>query len=70
MRGGGGGGGVNPLRLSRVLNIRNTFTTGGSFAEAQSTLAVQAQKGIFTLNKYQYLYKFYMYVFHRSINLN
>ena len=28
------------------------FTTGGSFAEAQNTLAGQAQKGIFKLNKY------------------
>ena len=28
------------------------FATGGSFAEAQNTLAGQAQKGIFKLNKY------------------
>ena len=32
------------------------FTVGGSFAEAQNTLAGQAQKAIFELNKY--LYKF------------
>ena len=32
------------------------FTTGGSFSEAQSALAGQAQKAIFKLNKY--LYKF------------
>ena len=32
------------------------FTSGGSFSEAQSTLAGQAQKAIFKLNKY--LYKF------------
>ena len=32
------------------------FTSGGSFLETQNTLAGQAQKAIFTLNKY--LYKF------------
>ena len=32
------------------------FTPGGSFSEAQNTLAVQAQKAIFKLIKY--LYKF------------
>ena len=32
------------------------FTVGGSFSEAQNTLAGQAQKAIFQLNKY--LYKF------------
>ena len=32
------------------------FTSGASFAEAQNTLAGQAQKAIFKLN--EYLYKF------------
>ena len=30
------------------------FTTGGAFSEAQNTLAGQAQKAIFKLNKYLY----------------
>ena len=33
-----------------------TFTTGGLFSEAQSTLAGQAHKAIFKLNKYLYKY--------------
>ena len=34
------------------------FTTGGSFSEAQTTLAGQAQKAIFKLNKYLYKFTF------------
>ena len=34
------------------------FTTGGSFSEAQNTLAGQAQKAIFKLNKYLYKFTF------------
>lgn len=34
------------------------FTAGGSFSEAQTTLAGQAQKAIFTLNKYLYKFTF------------
>ena len=41
---------VEIVKSFKYLGI--VFTTGGSFAEAQSTLAGQAQKGIFTLNKY------------------
>ena len=34
------------------------FTVGGSFPEAQNTLAEQAQKAIFKLNKYLYKFTF------------
>ena len=34
------------------------FTTGGSFSEAQTTLAGQAQKAIYKLNKYLYKFTF------------
>ena len=34
------------------------FTVGGSFSEAQKTLAGQAQKAIFKLNKYLYKFTF------------
>ena len=34
------------------------FTVGGSFSEAQNTLAWQAQKAIFKLNKYLYKFTF------------
>ena len=34
------------------------FTTGGLFSEAQNTLAGQAQKAIFKLNKYLYKFTF------------
>ena len=34
------------------------FTAGGSFSEAQSTLAGQAQKAVFKLNKYIYKFTF------------
>ena len=34
------------------------FTTGGPFSEAQNTLAGQAQKAIFKLNKYLYKFMF------------
>ena len=42
---------VNPFNYLGVV-----FTAGGSFSEAQNTLAGQAQKAIFQL--YKYLYKF------------
>ena len=42
---------VNKLRYLGI-----TFTVGGSFSETQITLAGQAQKGIFQLNKYLYKY--------------
>ena len=35
------------------------FTTGGSFSEAQNTLAVQVQKAFFKLNKYLYKFTFH-----------
>ena len=47
---------VEIVKSFKYLGI--VFTTGGSFAEAQSTLAGQAQKGIFTLNKYLYNFTF------------
>ena len=45
---------IEIVRSFKYLGI--VFTTGGSFSEAQTTLAGQAQKAIFKLNKY--LYKF------------
>ena len=44
---------VNKLRYLGI-----TFTVGGSFSEAQITLAGQAQKAIFQLNKYLYKFTF------------
>ena len=49
----------NGQRLEIVKEFKYlglVFTIGGSFADAQNTLAGQAQKAIFKLNKY--LYKF------------
>ena len=49
----------NGQQLEIVKNFKYlgiVFTAGGSFAEAQNSLAGQAQKAIFKLNKY--LYKF------------
>ena len=40
------------IKIFKYLGI--VFTVGGSFAEAQNTLAGQAQKAIFKLNKYLY----------------
>ncbi|MCW4345840.1 MAG: reverse transcriptase family protein [Candidatus Thiodiazotropha endolucinida] len=46
-----------PLEIvSKFKYLGIVFTTGGSFAEAQTTLAGQAQKAIFKMN--QYIYKF------------
>ena len=48
-----------PLEIvssSKYLGI--VFTVGGSFSEAQKTLAGQAQKAIFKLNKYLYKFTF------------
>ena len=45
---------IEIVRSFKYLGI--VFTIGGSFSEAQTTLAGQAQKAIFKLNKY--LYKF------------
>ena len=42
--------------MSKFKYLGIVFTSGGSFAETQSTLAGQAQKAIFKMNKY--LYKF------------
>ena len=38
--------------VSRFKYLGVVFTTGGSFSDAQNTLAGQAQKAIFTLSKY------------------
>ena len=63
-------GGILPRNLSfyydeQQLEIVNkfrylglVFTVGGSFSEAQNTLAGQAQKAIFQLNKYLYKFTF------------
>ena len=63
-------GGLLPRNLSfsyegEVLEIVKSFkylgivfTAGGSFSEAQNTLAGQAQKAIFKLNKYLYKFTF------------
>ena len=41
-----------PLEIvSKFKYLRIVFTTGGSFAETQSTLSGQAQKAIFKMNK-------------------
>ena len=44
------------VRSFKYLGI--VFTVGGSFAEAQHTLAGQAQKAIFQLHKYLYKFTF------------
>ena len=44
---------VNKFRYLGVV-----FTAGGSFSECQNTLAGQAQKAIFQLNKYLYKFTF------------
>ena len=41
---------IEIVKTYKYLGI--VFTTGGSFSEAQNTLAGQAQKAIFKLNKY------------------
>ena len=56
-----------PLEIvSKFKYFGIVFTTGGSFSEAQKTLAGQAQKAIFKMNKYLYKFTFY----HQDINLN
>ena len=40
--------------VSKCVYLWIVFTTGGSFSEAQSTLAGQSFKTIFKLNKYLY----------------
>ena len=47
---------IEIVRSFKYLGI--VFTTGGSFSEAQTTLAGQAQKTIFKLNKYLYKFTF------------
>ena len=42
-----------PLEIvSKFKYLGVVFTAGGSFSEAQNTLAGQAQKAIFKMNKY------------------
>lgn len=48
-----------PLEIVKSFKYLGVvFTSGGSFAEAQNTLAGQAQKAIFKLNKYLYKFTF------------
>ena len=48
-----------PLEIvSKFKYLGIVFTTGGSFSEAQKTLAGQAQKAIFKMNKYLYKFTF------------
>ena len=48
-----------PLEIVKSFKYLGiVFTTGGSFSETQSTLAGQAQKAIFKLNKYMYKFTF------------
>ena len=47
---------IEIVRSFKYLGI--VFTAGGSFSEAQTTLAGQAQKVIFKLNKYLYKFMF------------
>ena len=42
--------------VSKFRYLGIVFTKGGSFSEAQNTLAGQAQKAIFKLNTYLYVY--------------
>ena len=44
--------------VSKFNYLGMVFTTGGSLTEAQTTLAGQAQKAIFKLNKYLYKFTF------------
>ena len=44
--------------VSKFRYLGVVFTAGGSFSEAQNTLAGQAQKAIFQLNKYIYKFTF------------
>lgn len=49
----------SPLEIVKNFKYLGiVFTAGGSFSEAQSTLAGQAQKAIFKLNKYLYKFTF------------
>ena len=48
-----------PLEIvSKFMYLGIVFTTGGSFSEAQKTLAGQAQKAIFKMNKYLHKFTF------------
>ena len=48
-----------PLEIVKCFKYLGVvFTSGASFAEAQTTLAGQAQKAIFKLNKYLYKFTF------------
>ena len=48
-----------PLEIVKSFKYLGiVFTTGGSFSETQTTLAGQAQKAIFKLNKYMYKFTF------------
>ena len=48
-----------PLEIVKSFKYLGVvFSTGGSFSETQSTLAGQAQKAIFKLNKYLYKFTF------------
>ena len=47
---------IEIVKTFKYLGI--VFTTGGSFSKAQNTLAGQAQKAIFKLNKYLYKFTF------------
>ncbi|MCG8034648.1 MAG: endonuclease/exonuclease/phosphatase family protein, partial [Candidatus Thiodiazotropha taylori] len=44
--------------VSKFRYLGIVFTAGGSFSEAQNTLAGQAQKAIFKMNKYLYKFTF------------
>ena len=47
-----------PLEIVKDFKYLGIVFTGGSFSEAQSTLAGQAQKAIFKMNKYLYKFTF------------
>ena len=45
----------NPIEIVKTFKYLGiVFTVGGAFTETQNTLAGQAQKAIFKLNKYLY----------------
>ena len=46
--------------VSKFKYLGIVFTTGGSFSEAQKTLAGQAQKAIFKMNKYLHKFTFFI----------
>ena len=56
---------IDKVKIFSYLGI--VFTSGGSFSDAQNTLAGHALKGIFQMNKY--LYKFITSIINHKLEL-